>query len=290
MSTSLPISFLAAGSDLGVSIDGARRGPRALLADFPFVATASCTYFDMPTIIKSRDVSDRAKNLSSVLAYNQQLYQQCLKQIRHQHFPVCLGGDHSISIASGLASLQQHRSLGLIWFDAHTDFHRLDTTITGNLHGLPLAVLVGHEPTLNNLCPDLYYDPAHTVIVGARSVDAPEWQNLRAAGVSVLTMAQINQRGISAVLNSAFDQALDGTDGLHFSFDLDVLDPGIAPGVSVPAAHGLNQTQLQIALDVIGRRWAMVRSFDLVEYNPKLDHRQQTLTLARHILQSLLTD
>jgi len=283
MTPSLSPVFLAASTDLGVHVDGTARGPRQLLAAIS--TSAPVIYIDAPVIAKSYDPADHAKNLSGVREFNRSLF-HAASRLAADQLPLTLGGDHALTIASGLASLQRHPGLGLIWFDAHTDFHRLDTTLTGNLHGLPLAVLAGHEPALNDLAPGLFFAPSQCVVVGARSVDPPEWDNLRAVGVTVLGMDTIRQRGITAVLTEAFRLA-DTGHGVHFSFDLDVIDPRLAPGVSVPEADGLDYPDLTQALALLHHHWSRVRSFDLVEYNPDRDRDDRTRQLAAHILRQL---
>jgi len=123
--------------------------------------------------------------------------------------------------------------------------------------------------------------------VGARSVDAPEWDNLRAAGVHVFTTGDLIHQGVGKILTKAFRIAATGTHGVHFSFDLDVIDPRLAPGVSVPEADGLDYPDLTQALALLHHHWSRVRSFDLVEYNPDRDRDDRTRQLAAHILRQL---
>ncbi|MBQ6449784.1 arginase family protein [bacterium] len=285
----MPRSLMAIGasSDLGVHVDGARLGPATILSR---VKDSQLPRLLLPPAIykKHRATHDKAKNLVGVLEYNLQLYKIIATALSSGYKPIMIGGDHSLSIASGLASLDYHQNLGLIWLDAHTDFHTLKTTITGNLHGLPLACLCGAEKQLTTFDDCHYYDPSKVVIVGARSVDDPEWDNLCAAGVHIFTNQAIREQGLISVLERAWNYATNDTRGLHFSFDLDVLDPQIAPGVSVPVPDGLRTKDLSVTLDFFKRHWEDIQSFDLVEYNPRLDRDHQTLTLAERILQTII--
>jgi len=283
MPVSSRLHFLAAGSDLGVHVDGSARGPRRIVQTLGI--EDQTTFLDAPLIAKSHAVTDRAKNRHALQEFNHRLYKTAVA-INKEKFVITLGGDHAVAIASSLASLHARPGSGIIWFDAHTDFHRLDTTITGNLHGLPLAVLTGVEPALNDLCPGSFYDPARAVIVGARSVDAPEWENLRAAGVTVLGSGDIKKRGIVAVLDEALQIAAAGA-GIHFSFDLDVIDPRLAPGVSVPEADGLDFAEVQMAAAWLHAHAADFSGFDLVEYNPVRDRADKTLSLAVYLLRQI---
>ena len=278
---------IGASSDLGVHVDGARLGPVTILSRFK---DSQLSRLLLPPAIykKHRASHDKAKNFVWVSEYNIQLYQIVTTALVAGSKPIMIGGDHSLSIASGLASLDYHQNLGLIWLDAHTDFHTLKTTITGNLHGLPLACLCGAEKQLTTFDDCHYYDPSKVVIVGARSVDDPEWDNLRAAGVHIFTNQAIREQGLICVLQQAWNYATNGTNGLHFSYDLDVLDPQIAPGVSVPAPDGLQEKDFLVILDFLKQHWEDIQSFDLVEYNPRLDRNNQTLVLAERILQTII--
>ncbi|MBQ6438173.1 arginase family protein, partial [bacterium] len=189
------------------------------------------------------------------------------------------------AIGSALASRAYNGSIGVIWIDAHTDFHLLSTTMTGNLHGLPLAVITGQERG-EGLClgAQEFIDPGQAVVWGARSVDAPEWANIARAGVSVITMDEISREGAAATLARAWAIAnADQSQRVHVSFDVDVIDPSLAPGVSVPAAGGIDEKQLQTVIDWLCQHRATdeLASLDIVEYNPVRDVDGRTVELVK---------
>lgn len=201
--------------------------------------------------------------------------------------PVFLGGDHSISIGtvSGVASAGR---TGAIWVDAHADFNTPETSPSGNVHGMPLAALTGtghpdltaiggREPSLR---------PEDVVIIGLRSVDAVERRALLEAGVKVFTMSDIDAHGIHTVVRRAVAE-LSHLDRVHLSFDLDVLDPEIAPGVGTPVRGGLTYREAHLVMELINEA-GVVTSLDVVEVNPILDVRNGTAALAVELVESLL--
>ena len=181
-----------------------------------------------------------------------------------------------------------HNKLGIIWFDAHADYNTFSTTITGNLHGLPLAAI-------NGLCPELtcfhngsYIDFANTVIIGCRDIDKLELINLHNNNIKYYTTQDVHRLGIRAVFEEAFKIASNGTNGVHISYDLDVIDPLLAPGVSVPAADGLNYDEAIQAAEFISEHKSDIKSLDIVEFNPLYDKERKTENLAVSILKSLI--
>ena len=208
-------------------------------------------------------------------------------------FPVILGGDHSLSIGSVGAVADHYRRqgerIGLIWVDAHTDMNRPDTSPSGNIHGMSLAVLMGHgHPKLVALAGD---EPAvqhrNVVVFGARDVDQGEKDFIHEHGIRVFTMAEIDDRGVSACMKEALGRATDGTVGFHMSFDLDALDPRLAPGVGTPVQGGLTYRESHLVCEKAARSGHLL-SFDLVELNPVMDIRNITANLAVGIIASAL--
>lgn len=200
------------------------------------------------------------------------------------------GGDHSIAIASALASIERYKNLGIIWFDAHGDFNTFQTTISGNLHGLPFAVLTGYEKNLlNYFHSGNYYSYQNAVLLGARDIDQPyEFNNLKDAGITIITTEDIKKYGFKKMYQKAFEIASDGTEGIHISYDLDCIDPKLAPGVSIPAINGLNLNEAYGFVEAILQNKEKIKSLDLVEFNPLKDIQQKTEKLASSILNKII--
>ena len=207
--------------------------------------------------------------------------------------PIILGGDHSIAIGSisGVSSFCRKRqeTLGLIWFDAHADMNTPDTTLTGNVHGMALAALLGNDPvelaTVGAIRPNLL--PHQTVLVGIRNLDEREKDMIRKAGVHVFTIKDIDRQGISSIVEQALVLAGDGTAGIHVSFDMDVCDPSIAPGVGTPVKGGLDYREAHMVMEIVADS-GLLTSLDLVEVNPTLDMQNTTAQLGTELALSAL--
>ncbi len=235
--------------------------------------------------VKALDSKCEKRNLTAIDEFNKELYQIVYGCLVKNEFPLTVGGDHIIAIASTLASIKHYKNLGLIWFDSHGDFNTYPTSVTGNLHGLPLAVATHYEKSI--LAPfhdGPFYNPKNTVIVGGRDIDPWEWGNIIDAGVTVFSTKDINEQGVQAICKKAFEIASNGTNGVHISFDLDLIDPEVAPGVSVPAANGINLEQTYSLVDEIVKYANIIKSADLVEFNPKFDKDHRTENIAKNIL------
>lgn len=204
-------------------------------------------------------------------------------------FPIFLGGDHSISIGtvSGVARASEGRT-GLIWLDAHADFNTPETSPSGNIHGMPLATLVGQGPeSLVEIGgPGASVRPEDVVLIGLRSVDLEERDLLRDAGIRAYTMKEIDVHGAARVVRRAMKD-LSHVDRVHLSFDLDVVDPERAPGVGTPIPGGLTYREAHLVMELINEA-NVVASLDVVEVNPILDVKNGTATLAVELVESLL--
>lgn len=207
--------------------------------------------------------------------------------------PVLLGGDHSLamgSIAGMSAFHREHgRKIGLIWFDAHADANTADSTPSGNIHGMPLAVALGiGDPSLTGLSgPPPMVDGARAALVGIRDVDPGERANVKASGVGAFTMRDIDERGMRTVMEEAIQRASFGTAGIHVSFDLDAMDPELAPGVGTPSPGGLSRREAHLAMEMLADTGKVI-SAEFVEANPILDQRNVTAKLGVELLASLL--
>ncbi len=285
------IDIINANTDLGVAVDGASLGPDTLTESISCdnICNIYKLYADGENKEKDRD--NKKKNLKKLNIFNKSLYNTVLGIIDEGKFPLTVGGDHSLVIASALASINRNKNLGIIWIDAHGDYNTFDTTITGNIHGLPLAAIDGYEKRyLTDFHNGNFYSPKNTVIVGGRDIDPLEVENLKDAGVKVFSTEEIHKRGMVAVMEEAIKIACNGTEGVHISYDLDVIDPKICPGVSVPAVDGINLEEAYQAIDEIVKNKDKIKSLDLVEYNPLKDIDNKTKVIARTILKSLINN
>ena len=284
-----PIIF-GAGTDLGVHIDGAQLGPVQLINDLKSFYTGETMLFERDKdIIKSRNLSDRRKNEYEIEKFNSQLYKNMVDKIKEEYFPIMLGGDHSAAIASVLASAKVNTDIGIIWIDAHTDYNTFESTVTGNIHGLPLAAVTGYKCNeLRTYHNGKIVQPSRTVVVGARSIDEKEKDNLRYAGVTVFSTEDIKEKGIDAVMDEAFQIAGYKTKGIHVSYDLDVIDPDVAPGVSIPEFDGINEEEAMKINEYLINHMKDIVSFDLVEFNPLRDVNRKTEQIALNILAQII--
>jgi arginase len=201
--------------------------------------------------------------------------------IQGGHFPLVLGGDHSLSVGSVRGAAKQ-KKIGVIWLDAHADFNTHETTPSGNIHGMPLAALCGFgDPRLTSLWDETppVLDPSRVAILGARDLDAGEKKNLRSAGVMVQSMEQVDRIGMVAALEKAIECVSRDTDGIYLSFDLDALDPRFAPGVGTPVVGGLTFREVHLVCEVLAESGKLI-GMDIVEVNPILDEKNQTAKLA----------
>lgn len=283
--------LIGAGSDLGVHVDGAHLGPTKLINDLnDFYKGEVINLVQEKTIIKSKEKLDLRKNEKEIEKFNTTLYNAIDEKIKDAYFPILLGGDHSVAVASALASANNNGNIGIIWFDAHTDYHTFDTTISGNIHGLPLAAITGYKnEELRTFHKGKTINPKNAVIVGARSVDAPEYINLKDAGVSIFTTEDLKEQGIDTIVEKSFAIATNGTNKTHISYDLDLIDPTVAPGVSVPAVNGINKEEAKKINDLILEHIDQVVSYDLVEYNPIRDIDNKTENIALDILKDVIS-
>ena len=282
--------IFGAGTDLGVNIDGASLGPVQLMNDLKaFYKGESMMFEQDKDIIKSRNLSDRRKNEYEIEKFNTNLYKNMVDKIKEEYFPIMIGGDHSAAIASALASAKVNIDVGIIWIDAHTDYNTFETTVTGNIHGLPLAAINGYKNSeLRYYHDGKVIQPSRTVIIGARSIDDAEKDNVKYSGVTVFTTQDIKEKGIEAIMDEAFKIAGYKTKGIHISYDLDIIDPDVAPGVSVPEFDGINEEEAMQINEYIINHMQSVLSYDLVEFNPLRDVDRKTEQIALNLLAQVI--
>lgn len=277
---------IKAMSDLGLQMNGTKEGPECICEN---IKNASFYNVEADNIIKNFDECEKLKNLEAINQYNEKLYNCVTDSLERGDFPLILGGDHSIAIASALASNNYFNNLGIIWLDAHGDYNTEETTETGNIHGLPFAALTGYK---NKKLVDFYKGPffnrKNAVLVGARSIDDLEYVNLKDAGVTIFTTEDIKKYGMKNILDKAFEIASNGTNGIHISYDIDLIDPICAPGVSVPEENGINLEDNNILFDYLINSKKQIKSLDIVEYNPYKDVSNKTLNIVVEFLNKFI--
>lgn len=288
-------SIINACSDFGVHVNGAKLGPEAISKDLKeseIVKKISNFYtLHAEEADKELDKNNKKKNLNPVNTFNTKLYNLIDEIVKKSEFPITLGGDHVIAIASALASINTNKNMGIIWVDAHGDYNTFETTQSGNLHGLPYAVITNYEKKLlADFHKGNFYNPKNAVILGGRDIDELELPNIQDAGVTLISTEDIHKYGAEAMFKKAMEIASNGTNGVHISYDLDVIDPNIAPGVSIPAADGINLDEAYKIADLINNEInkSTIKSLDLVELNPLLDKDKVTEKIALEIIERVL--
>lgn len=217
---------------------------------------------------------------------NRELFVRCLDAQQRQAFPLVLGGDHSIVMGSVAASTQSGET-GLIWVDAHGDFNTPDTSPSGNVHGMPLAALLGlGDPRFTSIVPGAPVRAENVVLIGVRQLDPLEREALQRAQIRVYSMREVDQRGVHTVISEALAR-LGNLPRLHLSLDMDALDPKDAPGVGTPVRGGLTYREAHYIMEEIASTGRLV-AMDVVEINPMLDVRNRTAITAVDLVLSAL--
>lgn len=286
--------------DLGAGRRGVDMGPSALriarlntrIRDLDFDLS---DVGDVPvTIQETHDAGDHnARYLNQIVAVCQALSDQVSLTMNEGFFPLVLGGDHSVAIGTiaGASRYYHNRGerLGVIWVDAHSDMNTPDTTPSGNIHGMPLAVSLGCGISaltgIGGFTPKIH--PEDTVLIGIRSIDESEKDLIHENGITVFTMRDIDERGMSEVIHEAIDIATCKSNGLHVSFDVDALDPSLAPGVGTPVSGGLTYREAHLLMEHIADS-GMLTSLEVVEINPIIDTGNTTAEVAVGLLLSAL--
>ena len=292
-----PVSLIGAPTDIGAGARGASMGPEALRVAGIAEALQA----------RGLDVADRGnlfgplnpwlppsagyRHLIQVVEWNREVMRAVTAELTANRLPIMLGGDHCLAIGSITAVAQHCRAQGkklrVLWLDAHADFNTSQITPSGNIHGMPVACLCGHGPAelteLGGGKPAI--SAASIRQIGIRSVDAGEKRLVNDVGLDIYDMRYIDEIG----MKRAMEEALEGVDAdthLHVSFDVDFLDPDIAPGVGTTVPGGPNYREAQLVMEMIADTGRM-GSLDIVELNPALDNRNQTGMLAVDLVESL---
>jgi len=291
------IALLGVPLDLGAARRGVEMGPSAVrlarLADrLEQLGHRVNDTGDVPVPTRETLGLGRALDfLPTITAVCRDVAKRTAQLVRDGHIPIVLGGDHSLgagSVAGAATALsERNQKLGLLWIDAHADLNTPSSTLSGNVHGMPLAHLLGHgDPELASLSTMFpAVRPENAVVIGARDLDDAERINARDYGVSVYTMRDIDERGLRTILAEAISKVSDGTDGLYVSLDLDFVDPQEAPGVGTPVRGGATYREAHLAMETLWDTGKMI-GIDLVEVNPVLDRFNQTAELAVGLMAS----
>jgi len=290
------VRLIGVPMDLGADRRGVDMGPSALryaglAAEIDAIGHGCTDAGDLPVPTPETTTSrpDRnAKYLAETESVCRDLRAAVIDAFDDGAFPLVLGGDHSIAIGT-VGGSATRGSTGLVWLDAHGDFNTPETTPSGNVHGMSVAALLGRGSFADDewaTAPAL--DPENVAMVGIRSLDDAEREALVDSDVTVFTMSDIDQRGLPAVIDDAFDVATDGTDGTHVSLDMDFLDPDEAPGVGTPVRGGVTYREAHAAMEAVADRFDAVRSMEIVEVNPILDSHNRTAELGVELLASAL--
>ena len=240
--------------------------------------------------VSVRDPGGDVKNqdyLQEIISVCEQVYQAGRDAVQQGCFPLFLGGDHSISMGTA-GGISHDGPIGLIWIDAHADFNNFETSPSGNIHGMPVAALTGHaEDQLVNIGRNgAKIDPENIVMIGIRQIDREERKRLKKSGITVYTMRDIDEQGISTIANKAMMKFVH-MKRVHVSLDMDALDPVEAPGVGTPVPGGLTYREAHLLMEIISDSKKLV-SMDLVEINPILDQANKTAKLAVDLTVSAL--
>jgi len=232
--------------------------------------------------------SEELRNLKAITKASAKLAETVDNIVASGAFPLVLGGDHSIAIGT-LAGLAKHyQNLGVIWYDAHADLNTKESSPSGNIHGMPLAISlgIGHEGLTSIYGKETKIKAENIVIIGARSLDDGEKELIRDKGIKVYTMHEIDRLGMTRVMEETIDYLRGRTDGVHLSLDLDALDPNDAPGVGTPVAGGISYRESHLAMEMLEES-KLITSAEFVEVNPILDEKNRTAEAAVALMGSL---
>ncbi|MFC5448689.1 arginase [Paenibacillus aestuarii] len=289
------ISMIGVPLQYGADRIGVDMGPNAIRGSNVQARLESLGYqiHDLGDIHVNRTIEpyqtgEKLKYLKEIISVNSQLCEKVSAEMGKGNFPLVLGGDHSIAIGTIKGVLQHVSRLGVIWFDAHTDVNTHETTFSGNIHGMSLAVALGfgHPDLVAIGGLEAKLRPENVVIIGARSIDRGERTFLKEQGIRVFTMHDIDRFGMKQVMEEALAIVTNGTDGVHLSLDLDGMDPNEAPGVGTPVSGGLSYRESHFAMEMLYERDCLV-SAEFVEVNPMLDQNNKTANTAVELIGSV---
>ncbi|MGV3525164.1 MAG: arginase [Candidatus Sericytochromatia bacterium] len=292
------ISIIGAPLDLGAGHRGVDAGPSAFriaglvpalrAMGFPVVDEGNI-HVEIPEALP--EGQSNAKYLAEIAMACEAQRLKVLEALEKKHFPLVLGGDHSIAIGTiaGISSYyrEMDQEIGVIWVDAHADMNTPDTTESGNIHGMPLSVALGlgapELVQLGGFVPKIKSE--HVVLIGIRDLDLEEKKLVKKMGVKTFTMTDIDELGMPTVIRQAIEIAGAGTAGIHLSFDFDGLDPEVAPGVGTPVKGGIRYREAHLLMEKIALTGRLI-GLEMVELNPILDMRNKTAELGVELIES----
>lgn len=290
------ISIIGVSIDLGAGTPGVSLGPAAIRYAGVTERLTAIGYDvkDEGDILANKPASPlsdgiKLRYLEEVARVNTELCNKVSEVMVEGRFPLVLGGDHSIAIGTIAGALQNKKNLGVIWFDAHGDINTEETSPTGNIHGMPVAVSLGlgHESLTSIGGNDSKLMADKIVFIGCRDLDQGERKILKKLGITVFTMHEIDRYGMADIIERAIKVAGSGTDGIHVSFDLDSIDPTYVQGTGTRVPGGLTLRESHLALEMIALSEQLV-SAEFVEVNPIIDTKNQTAKTAVTLMGSLL--
>ncbi len=288
------LSIIGVPMDLGQSRRGVDMGPSAMRYAGMVERLEALGYSidDCGDIeigqAERRDTASKLKNLKAVAEASEKLADKITEEMEKDRFPIILGGDHSIAIGTLAGVSKASENMGVIWYDAHGDLNTDETSPSGNIHGMPLAVGLGiGDPVLTKIGGDHpKVKPENVIIIGARSLDEGERTLIKQKGIKVYTMHEIDKVGMTTVISEAIDYLKENTDGVHLSLDLDGLDPMDAPGVGTPVNGGISFRESHLAMEMLAAA-DILTSAEFVEVNPILDDKNRTASVAVDLAGSL---
>ncbi|HHW95378.1 MAG TPA: arginase [Mogibacterium sp.] len=290
------IDIIGVQIDFGAARKGVAMGPLAIryAGLCPSLRIMGYNVHDKGDIIPPDDgMSLRHMiNFEQVNDINSRLYESVADTLEKGHFPIVLGGDHSIA-AGSISAVAKHYEpegeIGIIWIDAHADWNDDKSTISGNMHGMPFSAVCGYGPnSMVNFGQTPHFVPTkHCVQVGGHDFDKAEVKRMKEAKLNVFTTSDIDRRGMYDVMKEAIRIASEGTVGIHLSFDVDAITPEYAPGTGTPVPNGITAREAFLAVEMLAQSGKLI-SMDLVEVNPILDERNKTGALASELIQMAL--
>ena len=294
------VNIIGFPMDLGADRRGVDMGPSALriaglrerLEHLGYKVIDSGDLF-IQIMERQKITNHKLKYLNEIVRTAKSLAVKVEKVLDKGQFPLCIGGDHSMAIGSiaGIASFckKNNLKLGVIWIDAHADMNTEETSPSGNIHGMPLSASmgVGNEMLTHVLGFAPKVLPENTALIGVRSIDGPEKVNIKKLNPTIYTMADIDKLGIHRVISKVLKQFKEKVDHIHVSFDLDSVDPSVAPGVGTPVAGGLSYRETHLLMESIAD-CGCISSLEVTEVNPILDNGNKSAIFAADVVASIM--
>lgn len=275
--------FIGCPMHIGVSDDGLKSSIETLLSEYPKLKLEK-----VDVIIKNENNLDNLKNKESIIATCNILAEKTHKIVQNNDIPICIGGDHSLSIGTVSGAVKDRENIGLLWVDSHSDINTDKTTVTGNIHGMPVSALMGLGDS--DLCNVYEYknkiDYKNIVLFGLRDVDPPEKEIIEKYNIKAFYYDDIVKDGLTSSLLKVKEYLKD-VDKLHLSFDLDSMDPEIIKGVTVPVKDGFNKDDALQIINFVLENFDIL-SADIVEFNPKYDTDKETVKFLKVLIDRFL--